>query len=207
MERRFSTEGLTLETRADGKQVLTGYAAVFYNERDAGTQFDAGQFVERLHRSAFDKPLSEKADVRGLFNHDSNVVLGRTTSGTMRLTKDERGLKYEIDYNPNDPDHVRVDAKIRRGDVSGSSFGFTVSKDGQNWERDAATKKEIRNITSVQGLYDVGPVTYPAYEATSVAMRSSEGEWKQRKASLDGEVESEAVRVRLRILEVQQNST
>lgn len=202
MERRYSTEGLKLETRDGGKQVFAGYAAVFYNDRDAGTQFDAGPFVERIERSAFDSALEQRQDVRGLFNHDPNAVLGRTGSGTMRLSKDQRGLKYEIDYNEADPDHVKVAQKIGRGDVTGSSFGFIVGKSGQRFTRDAGSNKEIRTISDFKTVLDVGPVTYPAYESTSSAMRS-EGLVDAEKELADWRKEQEAVAVRLRLLEIE----
>jgi HK97 family phage prohead protease len=107
-------------------------------------------------------------DVRGLFNHDDDFVLGRTKSGTMQLVNDELGLRYKIKYNPFDPDHVRVMEKVKRGDVSQSSFAFSVKED--KWE--TRNGKDHRTITKLKRLIDVSPVTYPAYQNTSVAMRS-----------------------------------
>ncbi|NIP69360.1 MAG: HK97 family phage prohead protease, partial [Planctomycetales bacterium] len=105
--------------------------------------------------------LKESDDVRGLFNHDPSQLLGRTSSNTMRLSVDQRGLRYDIDV-PDTRIGNDVVESIKRGDLSGSSFAFTV--DTVEWqERDGMHIREIRGVH----LYDTGPVTYPAYEATS----------------------------------------
>jgi len=110
-----------------------------------------------------------RSDVRALFNHDPNLILGRTTSGTLRVFEDEHGLVYEID--PPDTQAARdLQESLRRGDVSQSSFGFTVRAD--KW-LPASDEREypLRIITEIDELYDVSPVTYPAYPATSAAVR------------------------------------
>lgn len=157
-ERRFFTE--SLECREEGeKRFFEGYGAVF------GSVTDIGPFTEEIERGAFDDVLSD--DARGLFNHDANYVLGRNKK-TMRLEVDQRGLKYSIDYNPNDPDHVRVMEKVKRGDISQSSFAFRVKDD--KWE--TRNGKEHRTITKFKRLIDVSAVTYPAYKDASVGARS-----------------------------------
>jgi HK97 family phage prohead protease len=119
---------------------------------------------------AFDRALKEKQDVRALFNHDDNQVLGRSKSGTLRMSVDSKGLKYEID--PPDTQLGRdLVTSIRRGDIDGSSFAFIVR--GQKWNettKDGVTTY-LREITDCD-LMDVSPVTYPAYEQTSVAVRT-----------------------------------
>jgi HK97 family phage prohead protease len=161
-ERRFFTS--TLEVRSeDGQEYFEGYAAKFNSETDLG------YFAEEIAPGAFDGNLQD--DVRCLYNHEPNLVLGRTSSGTCILSVDETGLKYRSLYNPNDPDHVRVMEKIKRGDVSQSSFAFTVER--ESWEnRDGKTSK--RTIEVIGQLYDVSPVTYPAYADTTVGARSLE---------------------------------
>jgi HK97 family phage prohead protease len=158
-ERRMVSEGL--EMREEGEaQYFEGYAFVY------GAVADIGPFTEEIARGAADSVM--KDDVRGLFNHGPNLVLGRTTSKTMTISADERGLKYSISYNPKDPDHVSLMEKIKRGDVSQSSFAFRTETD--KWE--TRNGKDHRTITKFKRLIDVSPVTYPAYNEATVAARS-----------------------------------
>ena len=154
-----------IETRGDGKpDVITGYAAVFY-DGSPETEFELMPgVVERLHPGAFDQ---RSKPVVGLFNHSDDNVLGHEHNGTLRLSVDERGLKYEIDINPDDPMAVGVAARVRRGDVAGSSFGFIPTDGGSEWSKE--DKLRVRNLRSVE-TYDVGPVTFAAYAGTSVEM-------------------------------------
>jgi uncharacterized protein len=160
-ERRFFSD--TVEVREEeGNQYFEGYAVRF------NSVTDLGYFSEEVAATAFDGVMGD--DVRGLFNHDPDVVLGRTASGTMQVSKDEKGVKYRISYNPEDPDHKRVMEKVKRGDVSQSSFAFSISD--ESWsKRDG---KEHRVIEKIKRWYDVAPVTYPAYADTTVAARSIE---------------------------------
>lgn len=167
------------EVRAAGEdktRTIVGYAAIFYRAGDPATEFRVmDDFVERIHPGAFDAALRED-DVRGLFDHRSDRVLGRRVPGvekpTMRLSVDERGLKYEIDL----PEHeLGVGELIQRGDVTGSSFGFSAyvdygAKRGRIvWEEvDGVLIRNVHDLT----LYDVGPVTYPAYEGSTAEARS-----------------------------------
>ena len=157
---------LLVESRANGQTAIVGYAAV-YNRMS----LDLGGFREEILPGAFDKILSKrKTDVVALFNHDSNIVLGRTSSGTLELSSDEKGLRYVVTPPASRADILEL---IARRDVSGSSFAFTVDKAGESF-RTADDGKAIRQIREVKGLYDVGPVLTPAYPASSssVAMRS-----------------------------------
>lgn len=159
-ERRMVSEGL--EMRAEGEaNSFVGYAFVYGATADIG-----GMFTEEIARGAADDVLGD--DVRGLFNHDPNVVLGRTTSKTMTLSLDDKGLRYDIRYNPNDSDHVRIMEKVKRGDISQSSFAFRVDSD--KWEK--RNGKDHRTITKFKRLIDVSPVTYPAYQDATVGARS-----------------------------------
>jgi len=151
----------------DGENKIGGYAAI-YNSRSQ----DLGGFVEVLKPGCFDRCLSEGQDVRCLFNHDSNHVLGRTAAGTCRIASDAKGLKYETDLADRQLDRdLRV--SMKRGDVTGSSFAFTVAPDGDSWSMDASGLC-IREINRVQFLYDVSPVTYPAYLATEAGVRAEQ---------------------------------
>lgn len=145
---------------------IAGYGAVF----NARSELIAGSFFEVIAPGAFDDVLGD--DVRGLFNHDPNYVLGRTTSKTLRIAQDERGLAYEIDP-PNTQTHRDlILAPLARGDVTGSSFAFRVAADGEEWARDEDTGVVVRTITRFKRLFDVGPVTFPAYPDSEAAQRS-----------------------------------
>lgn len=160
-ERRFYAA--PLELREEGNEKYFEGVAV-----PIGQVTDLGYFSEEVERGAFDEVMND--DVRGLFNHNPDVVLGRNKSGTMVLTVDNKSARYRILYNPNDPDHVRVMEKVKRGDVSQSSYAFSI-KDAV-WEtRDG---KDHRVIKKFSRWYDVAPVTYPANQNTTVAARSLE---------------------------------
>jgi hypothetical protein len=174
IERRFvSTASLPkVQTRqnANGQRSIVGYASVFYRRGVEGTEyFLADDIVERIHPGAFNRALSQGQDVAALFNHDASNILGRNTSGTLKLTSDSRGLAYEIE--PAETTVFRdVVEHLRRGDVRGSSFAFTAGGDGVEWSEEDGLF--VRNVKSVRGLYDVGPVTFPAYSASEAGLRS-----------------------------------
>jgi len=158
---------------SDGKKMIVGYAARFNSE----TELSRGIF-EKVLPGAFDNVLDQ--DVRALFNHDPNIILGRTKSGTLKLSVDDKGLKYEI--IPPDTGVARdLLESIARGDVSQSSFGFKIKED--SWT-DRADGTFTRSIKSVSKLFDISPVTYPAYEDTAVALRSKE-QWTKNKHRSD----------------------
>ena len=171
MERRFLSTALTVEKRADGKPMICGYGSVFYDAADPGTQYELyDDMFERIMPGCFDAALKEDHDCRALFNHDPSLVLGRTASGTCRLSVDKKGLRYEID--PPDTQLARdLMTSIGRGDVSGSSFSFNITD--VTWRRvdDGDSDIFIREINSVE-LFDVSPVTYPAYKSTTSGMRA-----------------------------------
>ncbi|MBE3118848.1 MAG: HK97 family phage prohead protease [Candidatus Atribacteria bacterium] len=157
-----------IEERAEGAAVITGYAATFY-DGTPNTEFRLWDgAVERIMPGAFDNALARPDDVRALFNHSANHVLGRVAAGTMRLAVDATGLRYEIDMPDTTVGHDTM-ASVKRRDITGSSFKFTV--DDEEWRREGAG--EIRELRDVQ-LFDIGPVTYPAYESTSAAARSGD---------------------------------
>lgn len=159
---------ISVETRDGGKEMFVGYGAVFEKADSPGTVYKLWDNVyERIAPGAFDRALSEKHDARGLFNHNADNLLGRVSNNTMRLSVDSVGLRYEIDVDPEDIDHQKVKRKIVRGDLSGSSFAFVPTSVNWTQEQD----KEWRTILDLD-LYDTGPVTYPAYEGTSVATRA-----------------------------------
>ena len=165
----FPEAELTVEERAGGRTVIIGYGAVYDR-----LSLDLGGFREKISPGAFDKILTRqrgKQDVVALFNHDKNYVLGRTSSGTLELSSDAKGLKYEVTPPTSRSDILEL---ITRRDVRGSSFGFSVSNGGDSWSTDE--KGSVRSVNDVSGLYDVGPVLTPAYPDSSVqaALRSYE---------------------------------
>ena len=153
----------------DDARTISGYAARFYDGTPA-TEYELwDNAVERILPGAFDRAVKED-DVRGLFNHDPDNLLGRTAAGTMRLTVDDKGLRYAIDA-PDTATGRDVVTSIDRGDLTGSSFSFRVTSAKWTDEAEDDGGREIREILEVE-LFDVGPVTYPAYESTTAAVRS-----------------------------------
>ncbi len=168
IERRFVKAA---EIRADGDGHITGHAAVF-NEEYVLWDSDSYRAVEKVKPGAFTRALKEKHDVRCLFNHDPNQLLGRTSAGTMKLKQDDQGLYF--DTTPPDTQLGRdVVTLVKRGDISGASFAFTVTK--QNVTEVTVDNKIIRTreIEDVD-LFDASPVTYPAYTGTDVNARALE---------------------------------
>lgn len=172
--RTFSPPGELRAVRsADGKGItLHGYAAV-YDTRSAPIY---GMFFEVVKRGAFANALAGKDDVRALFDHDASMVLGRTRSKTLRLSDDAKGLKVEIDL-PDTQVARDLATSIERGDISQMSFGFRKIKDSWSEEKSPeGITVDIRELLEVE-LFDVSPVTYPAYEQTEIAVRSRQA-WK-----------------------------
>jgi len=139
---------------------IEGYAAVFGAE-----SVDLGGFREVIHRGAFVNSL-KSADVRGLINHDPNLVLGRTRAGTLELREDERGLAFTL-YPPDTAAARDLLVSMERGDVDQMSFGFETVRD--RWETD--DRGALRHLLEAQ-LFDVSVVTFPAYPQTSAEARA-----------------------------------
>ncbi len=150
-----------IEIREDETPKIMGYAAVFDK-----LSVPLWGFREKISQGAFAKTI-RKADIRALWNHDANEVLGRTKNKTLFLEEDDKGLRIEI--TPPDTQLGRdVTELIKRGDVDQMSFAFDTVK--ESWE-EAGTDKAIRTLEEVN-LFDVSPVTFPAYPQTSIKVRS-----------------------------------
>jgi uncharacterized protein len=158
--------------REDGEsRKMTGHAAVFNEETRIGSYFR-----EKIAPGAFTESV-QKDDIRALFNHDANFVLGRNRAGTLKLSEDDKGLAIEID--PPDTSFARdLAVSMGRGDITQMSFAFQVL--GDEWEEGEKDGLDLRTITKVK-LYDVSPVTYPAYDGTDIALHSRDA----FRASLD----------------------
>ena len=161
--RTITVDDMKVEYRAngDGKMpVISGHAALFDE-----LSVDMG-FREKIAPGAFTRTLGEGADVRALFNHDPNLVLGRTSSGTLELREDDKGL-FMFAIPPDTQTGRDVVELIERGDITQQSFAFRTVTD--EWRM--ADGVDIRTLIDVD-LIDVSPVTYPAYLATDIGIRS-----------------------------------
>jgi HK97 family phage prohead protease len=163
-EAREIVEPLELRAAPEGSTspgTIVGYAAVFNRY-----SLDLGFFREKVAPGAFTDAL-KRCDVRCLRNHEPESILGRTSAGTLRLVQDEIGLRIECDL-PNTQIGRDTAESIGRGDIQGQSFAFSTAID--QW--DYSSEPWQRTVVEIAELYDVGPVTFPAYEDTSVAVRS-----------------------------------
>lgn len=198
-KRILDQSALQVETRGEGdakRKVIVG-CAIKYNVRSQLL----GWFFEQIDERALDE--ADLSDVVALFNHDNNIVLGRTLSGTLTLEKRSDGLYYVIEP-PTSANHILE--SIERGDVRGSSFQFTVAPGGADWDTDPETGADVRTVKKIKRLYDVSPVTFPAYldTDTDVAKRSHE-EFQQEKRSKDYETELELLQLEEEELSFQSN--
>lgn len=179
IERRAFDAEFRVEGGEDGKAPkIIGYAAKFdtLSEEMWGVR-------EKIAKGAFLVALGD-SDVRALFNHDPNIVLGRNRAGTLVMTEDDIGLRYEI--SPPDTQTARdLMESMRRGDISQSSFAFSMKGGGVEEWQDLPDGKAIRTIKKVARLYDVSPVTYPAYPDTESGVRSLEQVFKEHQAEIE----------------------
>ncbi len=161
MERRAFEVGELRVVREEGKPVrVGGYAVVWESE-----SVDLGGFTERVARGAFQSSLG--GDIRAHWNHDTSIVLGRSTAGTLRLTEDDRGLGFELDL-PDTQAGRDAAVSVERRDVTGMSFGFRTIKDA--WAK--VNSKWLRTLLEAN-ISEVSICAYPAYQATEVGMRSA----------------------------------
>lgn len=161
MTNREVRGGIPAEIRADSDGVrVSGYAAVFDQAADIG-----GYFMEVIARGAFKEAIG-RDDVVFLINHDG-LPLARTRSGTLTLKEDDKGLRIDTVLDAEDPDVKSITGKMKRGDLDKMSFAFRATK--QEW--DETTDPPTRTITEAE-LFDVSIVTNPAYDGTSIALRS-----------------------------------
>ncbi|MER5894774.1 HK97 family phage prohead protease [Streptomyces sp. NPDC001876] len=167
-ERRIAVGELEERSSTDGRISMRGYAYRF-NELSQ----DLGGFRERIVPGA-GAPSLRKNDVYATFNHNSSALLGRTSSGTLRVGEDNEGGFYEIDL-PDTTVGRDVAELLKRGDLKGSSFTFRVLDGGQRRaaEDDPDTGLPVREITAMD-VSELGPVTNPAYLTTQASLRSVE---------------------------------
>lgn len=170
MEKRTFNKPIEIRTDADGVLYIKGYAALYGIQT---TIYESrGAIDEIIMPGAFSE--SDLSDVRLLFNHDSNYIYGRTVPGTLTVGVDELGLFYEGYLSAENQSHKDLYDSIKRGDIDQSSFAFSFAVDGFAIEKTATGQNNIRRITKIGKVYDVSPVTYPAYESTTVIARAQE---------------------------------
>ena len=165
----YGPEDQELELRMDTSgeaPKIRGYVALY-------NRFSPvyGKMRERIAPGFFDSAITAGADVRLLFNHDPNFLLGRVSSGTLRIESDAIGLKIEATPPTSGALRDLVIAPMERRDLTGASFSFTLAPGGDTWAK-AADGVWERTLTQAQDLFDVGPVAFPFYPDTSLAMRS-----------------------------------
>lgn len=162
-------------TRKDGDTPhITGYFAVF----NSNYEIFPG-CTESVAPGAFSDELS--SDVRALIDHDTRLVLGRTTAGTLELREDETGLWGDITINPNDSEAMNLYERVKRRDVSNCSFGFNVLDEEHDKREDGSHHFTIKKVK----LYEVSCCTFPAYTDTSISARKADiEEIEKRKTAL-----------------------
>lgn len=162
--RQIRSVSSDFKTRQDGENLkIEGYFAVFNSNYDI-----APGMSESIAPGAFKNTLA--GDIRALVNHDSTLVLGRTTAHTLEVREDEHGLWGSIDINPNDSDAMNAYERVKRGDVSQCSIGFDILSE----ETELRENGEIHWTMTEIKLYEVSVCTFPAYESTNIDARSEE---------------------------------
>jgi HK97 family phage prohead protease len=184
MEKRIFNIETRVDSTEDGKDLVVGHASVYDSRSN-----NLGGFYEFIERGAFTDELITNSDVRALINHDPNLILARNTSGTLNLTADERGLKYEFEM-PETSYGKDLAISMKRGDITQSSFAFTVAED--DWSTDDEGNN-IRTIKKIDRLYDVSPVTYPAYNMAESDLVVAKRGLKEYQDSLVDETKEEII--------------
>jgi len=162
--RQMRSVASEFQTREDGEDLkIEGYFAVFNSIYDIGAGMS-----EEVAPGAFSETLS--GDIRALVNHDTTLVLGRTSAHTLELREDTRGLWGSISINPNDTDAMNLYQRVKRGDVSQCSFGFDILEEDTEIHENGDVHWTIKKVK----LYEVSCCTFPAYESTNISARSEE---------------------------------
>ena len=188
--REYKLQEVTTRSAEDGSPVLEGffvrYGDVYTVAPGATESIAPGAFTESIH-----------GDVRALYNHNHDIVLGRTSAGTLALEDRAEGLWGTIKINPKDSAAMDAYERIKRGDITGCSFGFEIEKESTEVRDDGSVHWTIEKVNP---LWEVSPVSWPAYEATSIHARERDLEeikkrslaaWKeQMKARLNHGIKS-----------------
>ncbi len=164
MERRVIQTKAAFQTREeDGKRYIEGYFSVFNQPYEVFPGW-----IEEIAPGAFSRTLRENKDVKVLWNHNSDIVLGSTINRTAALREDDVGLFGSNEINEEDQEAKNGYARIARGDVRGCSFGFDVRGMEERWDDEGNYRTRITDVD----LYEVSPCTFPAYAQTSISARA-----------------------------------
>lgn len=165
-QRYFKIEDIKTRNDTDEDPTIEGYFAVFnsvYNVWDGVTESIApGAFAESVN-----------GDVRALYNHNTDLILGRTSAGTLDLREDEHGLWGKVKINKNDSSAMDAYERIKRGDITGCSFGFEIEKEKSAVREDGSVHFTIEKVNP---LFEVSPCVFPAYEATRISARGHQAD-------------------------------
>ena len=194
-EFRGGFRGLSLEKREDSGDVITGYAAVYNSD-----SLDLGYFTEVIRPGAFRRAVADQQDVRALLDHDSGKIIGRTKAGNLSLSEDYNGLRVTL--TPTDTEDGRTALEwVRSGVVDGFSFGFETVSD--KWgTKDGRAYRELLDVN----LFEISLVAFPAYPATTAAVRSedlasAQSIWDERlKAEAEAARKMRSINRRMRLL-------
>lgn len=173
MTARASTAGFQIREEND-EPIIEGYFSVFDSIYDMGYGC-----TESIARGAFTKTLS--GDIRALINHDTTLVLGRTSAHTLELREDEHGLWGRIRINPKDSQAMDLYERVKRGDVDQCSFGFEIVDEETEFRDDDTVHFTIREVK----LYEVSCCTFPAYSDTSISARAESTREEIQKRKLE----------------------
>lgn len=187
LDKQLRTRCAEFSTREDGEERhIVGYFSVFDDEYEL---FPGA--TESVDPHAFDDALT--GDIRALINHDTTLVLGRTTAGTLKLEVDNHGLRGDILINPDDQDAINAWARVQRGDVSQCSFGFDILDEETEWREDGSVHWTIKAVK----LYEVSVCTFPAYQGTEVSARQAQyADVKRRRLEVWKEKTKERMRAK-----------
>lgn len=167
-ELRSITSGVEFRVEEqEGKSYIAGYAAVFRS-----MSVDLGGFLETIEPTAFLRALEEGQDVVALAEHDTRMILGRSSSGTLQLKSDQVGLHMRIEVPDTSVGRDYLEL-VKRGDINAASFAFTVADGGEHWTEATRSSPVIRTLSDLD-LHDVSVVSNPAYKDTFVSARSLE---------------------------------
>ena len=165
-QRQLRTAATQFETREDGGELyIEGYFAVFNSNYDLGMGMS-----ESIAPGAFSETLA--GDIRALVNHDTTLVLGRTSAHTLEVRQDEHGLWGKVRINPNDQDAMNLYARVQRGDVNQCSIGFDILEEETEFRDNGEIHWTIKNVK----LWEVSACTFPAYEETAISARAKDKE-------------------------------
>lgn len=165
VEHRVIDVGKFQTREEDGKKYLDGYYSVFNQPYEVWPGW-----IEEIAQGAFSRALREGKDVKVLWNHNTDIVLGSTQNRTAYLSEDERGLHGPVEINEEDQDAKNAFARVSRGDVRGCSFGFEIRGMEESWDDDGTYRTRLTDVE----LYEVSPCTFPAYAQTSISARAKE---------------------------------